>query len=79
MVGITPSSYKRIVRFNYMFAEIQLDSPIDYQSLSALSNYYDFPHFSRDFKRYCGVCPSKFHIDKFNFLQEVVASKALLN
>ncbi|WP_034259623.1 helix-turn-helix domain-containing protein [Aequorivita capsosiphonis] len=78
MVGITPTAFKRIIRFNFMFAEIQPDSHIDYQSLSALCNYYDFPHFSKDFKKYCGACPSKFHIDKFHFLQEVITSKVLL-
>lgn len=79
MVGITPSTYKRIVRFNYMLDEIKADTPTDYQLLSAVFNYYDFPHFSKDFKKYCGVSPTKFHVGRFNFLQEVMISKALLN
>lgn len=78
IVGITPTSYKRIVRFNYMFSDIAKDSPIDCKGLSTLYNYYDFSHFSKDFKKYCGSCPSKFYLDKFNFLQEVVVSKAIL-
>lgn len=77
IVGIPPTAYKRIVRFNFMFADIKMDAPVDCKSLSALYNYYDFPHFSKDFKKYCGACPSKFHIDKFDFLQELMASKAL--
>lgn len=77
MVGITPMTYRRIVRFNFMFAQIKTDTPIDFKALSALYNYYDFPHFSKDFKKYCGACPSKFHINKFHFLQELMASKAL--
>lgn len=78
MVGITPSTYKRIVRFNYMMDEIKADTHTDYQLLSALFNYYDFPHFSKDFKKYCGVSPSKFQVDRFNFLQEVIESKVFL-
>ncbi len=78
MVGITPSAYKRIVRFNFMFAEIKKGTPIDCKSLSALYNYYDFPHFSRDFKKYCGASPSKFHIEKFKFLEELMASQVLV-
>lgn len=70
MVGIVPSVYSRIVRFNYLFSEMQSDGPQDYKSLAALFNYYDFPHFSKDFKRYCGESPSKFHVDKFHFLKE---------
>lgn len=79
MVGVTPTSYKRMVRFNCMFSEIKKDTVIDYKSLSALYNYYDFPHFSKDFKNYCGASPSKFHIDKFKLLQELMSSQALLD
>lgn len=78
MVGITPSTYKRLVRFNFMLGEIKAETSTDYQLLSVLFNYYDFPHFSNDFKKYCGVSPSKFQVERFNFLQEVLASKALL-
>ena len=78
MVGITPSAYKRIVRFNFIMDEIRKDTQIDCKGLSAFYNYYDFSHFSSDFKKYCGVCPSKFLIDKFKFLQEVTNSEALL-
>lgn len=78
MVGVTPMTYRRFVRFNFMFAEIKMDTPIDCKALSALYNYYDFPHFSKDFKKYCGACPSKFYINKFNFLQELMSSEALL-
>lgn len=78
MIGITPSAYNRIVRFNFMFAEMKSDVAVDYKSMAALFKYYDFSHFSKDFKKYCGICPSKFHIDKFNFLQELMASEAML-
>ena len=70
MVGITPSSYNRIVRFNYLFAEMQSNNKHDYKTLSALFNFYDFAHFSKDFKRYCGESPSKFHLEQFQFLKE---------
>ena len=70
MVGIVPSVYSRIIRFNYLFAEMDPTGPKDFKSLAALFKYYDFPHFSKDFKKYCGESPSKFHIDKFRFLKE---------
>lgn len=78
IIGITPTAYKRIVRFKFMFSKIKPNIPIDCKALSVLHNYYDFPHFSKDFKRYCGACPSKFDIDKFKFLQELSDSHALL-
>ena len=78
MVGITPTAYKRIVRFNFIMGEIKKDAQIDCKGLSAYYNYYDFSHFSSDFKKYCGVCPSKFLLNKFKFLQELTNSEALL-
>lgn len=78
MVGITPGSYKRIVRFNFMFTEIKTNTLVDCKALSALYNYYDFSHFSKDFKKYCGASPSKFHIDQFKFLQELMTSTSQL-
>jgi len=71
MVGITPSTYTRIIRFNYLFAEMNSKTKQDYKTLNMLYNYYDFAHFSKDFKRYCGESPSKFHIEKFHFLKSV--------
>jgi len=71
MVGINPSTYTRIVRFNCLFAEMKSEGQQDYKTLSALYNYYDFAHFSKDFKKYCGEAPSNFYIEKFNFLKEI--------
>ncbi|WP_303318292.1 AraC family transcriptional regulator [Flavivirga abyssicola] len=70
MVGISPSIYSRIVRFNCLFAEMSSEGEQNYKTLSALFNYYDFAHFSKDFKRYCGMSPSKFHVERFKFLKE---------
>jgi AraC-like DNA-binding protein len=72
MVGLTPSFYTRIVRFSFMFSEMNPETKQDFKTISALYNYYDFSHFSRDFKRYCGEPPSKFFIDKFHFLKETM-------
>ncbi|PKA82826.1 helix-turn-helix protein [Ulvibacter sp. MAR_2010_11] len=72
MVGLTPSLYTRIVRFNFMFSEMNPKAEQDFKTISALYNYYDFSHFSRDFKKYCGEAPTKFHIDRFHFLKETM-------
>lgn len=79
MIGITPNAYKRIVRFNFMFSETKKDAPLDCQTLSALCNYYDLAHFSKDFKKYCGVCPSQFHMNELDLFQELMASKAFVS
>lgn len=79
IVGITPSAYKRIVRFNCMFSKIGLDASIDCKALMAHFNYYDFAHFSKDFKKYCGTAPSQFEIAKFRFLKALIASGSFGN
>ena len=70
MVGITPSEYNRIVRFNNLFSQFDAEDQNNYKTLVALFNYYDLAHFSKDFKKYCGETPKKFHLDKFKFVKE---------
>lgn len=60
MDGITPTAYRRIVRFNFMFAEIKTDTPIDCKALSALYNYYDFPISPKILKNIVGPAPPSF-------------------
>lgn len=71
VVGIPPSKYTRITRFNYIFAEFNKELGKDVKTLSALFNYYDSAHFSKDFKRYCGSSPTNFHVHKFEFLRDI--------
>ena len=70
MVGVTPSIYNRIIRFNHLFSEYDLQNKNNYPILSALFNYYDVSHFRKDFKKYCGEIPQKFHLEKFKFIKE---------
>jgi len=70
MVGIVPSAYNRIIRFNNMFSELDAHNENDYRILSALFHYYDSSHFRKDFKKYCGEIPKQFHLDKFEFIKE---------
>lgn len=70
MVGIAPSVYNRIIRFNNLFSELDAHNENDYSVLSALFNYYDLSHFRKDFKKYCGEVPKQFHLDKFEFVKE---------
>ena len=70
MVGITPSVYNRMVRFNNLFSQFDTEDQNNYKTLVALFNYYDLAHFSKDFKKYCGETPKKFHLDKFKFVKE---------
>ncbi|CAZ98698.1 helix-turn-helix domain-containing protein [Zobellia galactanivorans] len=77
VVGIPPSTFNRIVRFNNLFSEIDMNAQNDYASLGTLYNYYDFSHFYKDFKKYCGHTPREFHIERFKFIQEVFVKDSL--
>tara|TARA_R110001583_G_scaffold65184_3_gene188466 strand:- start:47 stop:880 length:834 start_codon:yes stop_codon:yes gene_type:complete len=70
VVGVTPSVYNRMVRFNNLFSQFDTEDQNNYKTLVALFNYYDLAHFSKDFKKYCGESPKKFHLDKFKFVKE---------
>lgn len=70
IIGVTPSAYNRIVRFNNLFSEYDQKNSKDYKSLGALFDYYDYSHFHRDFKKYCGETPKAFHLEKFGFIKE---------
>ena len=72
MVGITPSAFSRITRFNFIFSEMNEVPLPDYQGLSAVYNYYDFPHFSKDFKRFCGEPPTQFAVERFAYLRDIM-------
>tara|TARA_R110000868_G_scaffold87844_2_gene245343 strand:+ start:9199 stop:10041 length:843 start_codon:yes stop_codon:yes gene_type:complete len=70
MVGIAPSAYNRIIRFNNLFSELDEHNKNDYHILGAFFKYYDSSHFRKDFKKYCGEVPKQFHLDKFEFVKE---------
>lgn len=70
VIGIQPSVFCRITRFNFLFSEMNTKTN-DFSTLSILYNYYDLSYFSKDFKRYCGSAPSKFYLEKFEFLNQV--------
>ncbi|MGB5555905.1 MAG: AraC family transcriptional regulator [Flavobacteriaceae bacterium] len=77
IVGVSPSVYNRIVRFNNLFSEYDLKTSTDYKVISALFEYYDYSHFHRDFKKYCGETPKAFHIEKFNFIKEAFVNNPI--
>lgn len=77
MVGIAPSVYNRIIRFNHLFSEFDVNDKNNYPTLSALFNYYDLSHFRKDFKKYCGEAPRRFHLEKFRFIKEAFVTNPI--
>ncbi|WP_405413037.1 DUF6597 domain-containing transcriptional factor [Maribacter sp. Asnod1-A12] len=77
ITGISPSVYNRIVRFNNLFSQYNIEDKNNHQTLLALFNYYDLAHFSKDFKKYCGESPKQFHLDKFKFIKEAFVNNPI--
>jgi AraC-like DNA-binding protein len=57
LVGIKPSSLKRIVRANHAICLLQQN--YDYFDIIAELNYYDQTHFIKEVKWLCGITPRK--------------------
>lgn len=73
VIGLTPHQYIQMVRFNNIFIEIT--QPRDKQNLIDLAvfyNYYDLAHFNKEFRKYFGFPPSKFILDKFILLRDLI-------
>ncbi len=69
IVGIQPSLYIKIIRYNFIFATFNEDDINDCKSTTALFNFYDSAHYSNSFKRYLGLPPSEFNPDDFPFVK----------
>jgi AraC-like DNA-binding protein len=60
LVGITPKSLARILRFNKLIAQVRTDSRADWARLAQQFNYYDQSHLIREFNRLAGVSPMQY-------------------
>lgn len=59
-VGISPKKYISLQRFIYAYGTYDPETSSDLSALALNSGYYDYDHFSKDFKQFLGVAPSKY-------------------
>ena len=72
-IGIPPSAYLRMLRFNNVFTELQLSKEKqNMEALAMLFRYYDLSHFNKDHKKYFGIAPSRMMLDRFKLLEELL-------
>ncbi len=69
IVGIKPSLYAKIIRYNFIFASFKEVESGDCKSVASLFNFYDSPHYSKSFKNYLGMSPSEFKLDEYPFVK----------
>ncbi len=63
MTGFTPKQLHKIVRFDK--ARVKMLFTKDYLQVMTDLGYYDYSHFSKDFKKYYNITPKEF-IDTYN-------------
>ncbi|MGS2741232.1 helix-turn-helix domain-containing protein [Sinomicrobium sp. M5D2P17] len=69
IVGIQPSTYAKIIRYNFIFSSFKEIESGDCKSVASLFNFYDSPHYSKSFKEYLGMSPSEFKRDEYPFVK----------
>ncbi len=78
-VGVSPTQYARLIRFNNLFTEIaKPERNLDISFLTTFYNFHDVSHLNKEFKKYCGEPPSDFLIDKFTLLKELIEDQPYL-
>lgn len=60
MVGFSPKTFARIVRFDYIKDELMLNPGLSLTNLAYRYGYFDQAHFIQDFKQFTGKTPSAF-------------------
>lgn len=60
MIGFTPKSYAKIVRFEYAKNCFETNTQ-SFTDIATLCGYYDQAHFNRDFKALSGHTPKAYH------------------
>lgn len=60
IVGFSPKSLARIVRFNKLRTNLMFDPKLNLTDLAYRYNYFDQAHFIHDFEQFTGQTPSAF-------------------
>jgi AraC-like DNA-binding protein len=60
LVGINPKLMCRIVRFQYILSKYRNNTQVKITDLAINNGYYDQAHFTKEFKEFIGVSPTRF-------------------
>jgi len=77
--GISPLTYLQIIRFNNVFTQLSLSiEKVQIEPLAMSFKYYDVTHFNKAHKKYFGIAPSRFILDKLVLLRELIEQEPYL-
>ena len=60
LVGIPPKEVARFYRFAHVLRLIDLAQPVDLTQIAHQSQFYDQPHFNKDFVAFTGYSPTEY-------------------
>lgn len=64
-IGLPPKFYCRIIRFSYIFEQVQ-NKEFEWSELAQLTGFYDQSHFIKNFQEFTGEDPSGYFFDEIN-------------
>ena len=59
-IGISPKKYISLQRFIYSYNKFKTNKVKDFYDVPLITGYYDYNHFSKDFKHYIGTTPTQY-------------------
>jgi len=59
-VGLTPKRFSRLMRFQKAVRLIRQSHDIDWADLAMFCDYYDQPHFIKEFQAFSGLTPTEY-------------------
>lgn len=65
-IGLSPKTYSLIHRFKRMEQQVIKLPSIQWQQMEFANEYYDQNHFIKDFKRFTGLTPSRYLLEKLD-------------
>ena len=70
-VGLTPSQYMKIMRFQKAIHEIENTESIRWSAIALRNGFYDQAHFIHEFRNFSGFTPGEYLIRKTNLLNYI--------
>ncbi|HBH49673.1 MAG TPA: hypothetical protein DDX98_13590 [Bacteroidales bacterium] len=70
-VGVTPKEFLRVIRFQKVIQQIELQKSVDWSAIAYDCGYYDQSHFISDFKLFSGFTPNVYMANRGEILNYV--------
>ncbi|MGH9333517.1 MAG: AraC family transcriptional regulator, partial [Vicinamibacteria bacterium] len=67
-VGLRPKTLARILRFQTVLKKLERESRVSWSFVAQEAGYYDQAHFIRDFETFSGLTPSRYLVERGEFL-----------